>query len=1453
MENNQYLYSVLNGEKNDQNTTGVDNNNSNIKLLNYQKMATKRSNYGPRKSRHSLFDPSRMVNIKLIAEDIRIKLSEMNKKNEIIKEKEKEEKEKEMRENKEIKKSTLIKARKKRKSRKLISNDEEKKEENDEIKPDENTENDTIIKHKRSKKKKTKISKSSTLKFNNKFRILTKVKNLNDSNDDDESEEDGKQYVIDPETNKIILFDFLIIISFVYYFLETTFSLCQEKCYCSINKNITFSDILLFANDLLFIIDFSISFFRGFYNYNYELVKANNLILTNFLKTDFTFDFLCALPFFSIFRYLCLNELKKNDYELCFKYEIPIKFLLLKMCKLIKTLKIKKITEHKKNQALDKFLEFFSHNYLTEKIIKILIDSLIYIGIFHFIISIHIFIGNYSYSNWLILTRTEDQSLFNVYITSLYFLITTLTTVGYGDITCQSLLERIFQIFILAFGSVFYPYVVSSIGNFIKNDSNAKIKQHNELAMLESIRRTYRNLPYKLYSDIYKYIESKTTSLKKYDINTLIESLPFTLKNSLLFAMYKTTIKNFKFFNKNDNSVFIAEVLNSFIPSISKKNEFLAIEGEMLEDIIFLKDGKISLNVTIDMKNQLQSILKYFTENFLPFLTEDEKDFIKEEMNNDAEIKSYISEKDKMKSNQSLKSVKRIKNGDDKKNINNDIIYEEEDEEEKQNDFHYIKVVDIRKNEHFGCVFLTLNKPIPLSLQVKSKFVELYLLKKDDALNISKNYPNIWRKIYEKEYQNLTNIKKYTFTVLRNYIKSNKLLSNTIKNLMRDNRSTTFELTILEKLSIVEDNKLDERLKKSFFFKGRLSKQGRLSSQGIIKALSLNYGDNKNKINKFNMTVIKPNLKKETKNKLGIQRNQNDLETFENKKLSLSYNNKPRIKTVHFSEKNLNNLKNVQKRRGTKFIKSLSDLKKKNIEEQKKQNLKKEKLKNLKLFLIESKKYFMNNKAQKKAVSFRGEKKENQLFSILKNKTKKSCVTKNKYKNSEKNEDSKEEYKLNLNSIKADDDDNDNNNNINIPIIPININKNKEDIESKSVREEKNINLNLVNKNFPDTEKLLKNLENICEEETDFSFCSNVNEEHSFRVNELSIDRNANFEILSSYSNLNKITKGKYMKDTNLQKQLKILLKKFYKYKNKNKRIKLNDPLVLRTILSSDSEKEKEKEKSLIKSENKTQKINILKENLSINSSYSSNNSKNINNIFDETMNAKNILYKKSFTNKKLPTNLHASKNNLSNNSPLIMHNKEKINKILDTESKVANKSEDILSNISERENSEKVNNKNSSLGINIKKDVNIYKFKNKEVEYIIDEDNNRNISKDIILIDNNSNKSINYKIYKKRKKKKDIFSNKSIKNKNKELINQMLGIQVTDNNITTANNIINTSSNNIKDNKIEFNSIEKMKNIENVNIYNIVHKNINKNLNIIDNNEKGNSSNNNKGFCLII
>ena len=200
--------------------------------------------------------------------------------------------------------------------------------------------------------------------------------------------------------------------------------------------------------------------------------------------------------------------------------------------------------------------------------------SLIYLSILHCFVCIHIFLGKNSYSNWIIHTNSQNESFGVIYIKSLYFIITTLTTVGYGDIVCKSFYEVIYQIIILVIGSMLYPYIISSMGHSIKKISHEKIHLENNLAMLETIRRDYPNIPFKLYNTIHKYLKRKSISFEKYNINSFIESLPFSLKNQILFTMYETYVSDFKFFKRNNNSVFIAEVLNNFIPSSAKKMIF---------------------------------------------------------------------------------------------------------------------------------------------------------------------------------------------------------------------------------------------------------------------------------------------------------------------------------------------------------------------------------------------------------------------------------------------------------------------------------------------------------------------------------------------------------------------------------------------------------------------------------------------------------------------------------------------------------------------------------------------------------------------------------------------------------------------------------------------------------------------------------------------------------------
>ena len=53
---------------------------------------------------------------------------------------------------------------------------------------------------------------------------------------------------------------------------------------------------------------------------------------------------------------------------------------------------------------------------------------------------------------------------FDRFITSCYFILTTLAVIGYGDLYAKSNIEKIFDIFIMIFGVAFFAYIM---GNFI--------------------------------------------------------------------------------------------------------------------------------------------------------------------------------------------------------------------------------------------------------------------------------------------------------------------------------------------------------------------------------------------------------------------------------------------------------------------------------------------------------------------------------------------------------------------------------------------------------------------------------------------------------------------------------------------------------------------------------------------------------------------------------------------------------------------------------------------------------------------------------------------------------------------------------------------------------------------------------------------------------------------------
>ena len=262
--------------------------------------------------------------------------------------------------------------------------------------------------------------------------------------------------------------------------------------------------------------------------------------------------------------------------------------------------------------------------------------------------------------------------------------------------------------------------------------------------------------------------------------------------------MNKNIIKNFLFFRNCKNTDFIIKTISCFIQSIFKKETILIKEGEKVESIIFVKDGRLILEATINLLKPYESYQKYLKENFkyLKKINNDNNENVLSELDKTNNNKIYNQEEniDYLKSklihivrniklnfnnlsnfnvNRKNSNLFQVNQNIDTEEINLDNLDDNDEKVEEEEEFQYLKILDIRKNEHFGNICMFLEKPAPLTLIVKSKIAEIFALNKKDAIMINNFHHNIMKKIYDKSYKNLLSIKKKTFQVLKKYFDLN--------------------------------------------------------------------------------------------------------------------------------------------------------------------------------------------------------------------------------------------------------------------------------------------------------------------------------------------------------------------------------------------------------------------------------------------------------------------------------------------------------------------------------------------------------------------------------------------------------------------------------------------------------------------------------------------------------
>ena len=107
--------------------------------------------------------------------------------------------------------------------------------------------------------------------------------------------------------------------------------------------------------------------------------------------------------------------------------------------------------------------------------------------------------------NWIDSFGFEYKTINELYIIAVYFTVTTITTVGYGDISATDTNERILGIVTMLIGVIAFSFSTGALSSIIQN-SDSKVAAYRErLETLKRIKYEY-NIGDNLYEELNAFI-----------------------------------------------------------------------------------------------------------------------------------------------------------------------------------------------------------------------------------------------------------------------------------------------------------------------------------------------------------------------------------------------------------------------------------------------------------------------------------------------------------------------------------------------------------------------------------------------------------------------------------------------------------------------------------------------------------------------------------------------------------------------------------------------------------------------------------------------------------------------------------------------------------------------------------------------------------------------------------